>query len=147
MAQVTVTLNAAAIRSLTLAASEKDLRIRANRVLNAAARLTPVDTGRLRASLSVTFNKGPGGVPMARIGSNLLYAIYVHGGTGLYGPKGSYIYPRTKKFMRWPAVNNSGAGRRRYKGGATAAYVYAKRTKGMRGTPFLLMALDAAKGP
>lgn len=144
---VSITFNQPALRSLAIAASDKDLRVRANRVLNEARRRAPVDTGRLRGSLSMVFSVGPHGEPVARIGSNLPYAIYVHEGTGIYGPKHSLIYPVKGKFMRWPAVNNSGTGNRRYKGGKTQLYIFAKSTKGMPGRPFLLQALDAAKGP
>lgn len=144
---VTITFNKPALRSLSIAASEKDLRVRANRVLNEARRRAPVDTGRLRGSLAVTFSAGPRGEPVARIGSNLPYAIYVHEGTGVYGPKHSLIYPVKGRFMRWPAINNSGSGNRRYSGGRTQMFIFAKSTRGMPGRPFLLQALDAAKGP
>lgn len=148
MAAITsITFNRPALRSLALAVSDKDLRVRANRVLNDARRRAPVDTGRLRASLAVTFSAGPSGDPVARIGSNLPYAIFVHEGTGLYGPRHAMIRPVRARFMRWPAVNNSGSGTRRYRGGATQLYIFAKETRGMPGRPFLLQALDAAKGP
>lgn len=145
MTVVQVTLNGAALRSLAIAAAEKDLRVRANRVLNAARRLVPRDTSRLGNSLTISYLTGPGGEPVARIGSNLPYAIYVHEGTGLYGPKNALIRPRTATVLRWPNINNSGSGRRRYKGGATNAFVYSMWSRGMKGTPYLLDALDAAR--
>jgi phage gpG-like protein len=142
---VTVLLNAQALASITIQASNDDLKVRANRVLNAARRLVPVDEGRLRASLTVQYATTTDGKPVARIGSNLPYAIFVHEGTGLYGPRQSRIYPKNGKFMVWPMKNNSGVGTRRYSGGKTATHVFARSTKGMKGTPFLLNALDAAK--
>lgn len=145
MAEVSITFNGPSLRSLAIAGSADDVRVRANRVLNAARRLAPVDTGRLRGSLAVTFNKGPGGEPFARIGSNLNYARHVHEGTGLYGPRGAMIRPRNGRFMVWPAINNSGQGARRYSGGKTRLYVFARQTRGMRGRPFLLQALEAAR--
>ena len=141
---VVVRFNAAALTQLAAAAAERDLRVRGNRVLNAARRNAPVDQGRLRASLAMEFTT-VNGAPTVRIGSNLPYAIYVHEGTGLYGPRHAMITPRRGRFMVWPAKNNSGSGTRRYKGGATAGYVFAKRTRGMRGRPFLVQALDAAR--
>lgn len=138
---VRVVFNGPALQSLTIAAGDADLRVRANRVLSAARRGTPVDTGRLRASLTVQFLPGP----VARIGSAEKHAIMVHEGTGIYGPTGRPITPKNGTFLRWPATNNSGAGRRRYKGGRTEAYVYARSVKGMKGRPFLRDALEAAR--
>jgi hypothetical protein len=119
-----------------------DLEHRAQRVLNMARTLCPVDQGTLRGSL----HKEPvtvGGDPAYRIGSPLEYAIYVHEGTGIYG-SGSPIRPTSGQFLRWPAKNQSGAGNRRYKAGATAAFVFARQSSGSPGRPFLLQALQAA---
>lgn len=82
---------------------------------------------------------------IVRIGSNLPYAIWVHEGTGIYAGKG-YITPKRSTLLRWPNKNNSGSGSRRYSGGATGKYVFAKRVKGVRGRPFLRDALPAAAG-
>jgi hypothetical protein len=115
----------------------QDLLKRGNRVLNAARRLCPVNTGQLRASLfceAVTMDGGPA----VRIGSNLDYATYVHEG---HGP----IVPVSAKILAWPGINNSGKGSRRYRGGATSGYVFAHRTRAVAGRPFLLDALDAAR--
>lgn len=145
MTVVRIELNGAALRSIAIAGAESDLRVRANRVLNQARREIKVDTGRARASLTVEFATGPGGVPVARIGSNLEYVLFLHEGTGIYGPRGQMIRPKRARFMVWPATNNSGSGNRRYSGGKTQAYVFARETKGMRGDPFLVRALDAAR--
>ena len=146
MANVVIKLNPAELRTL-LAGPDgpvvADLHRRANRVLNRARQLVPVDQGTLKASLHVqplTVN----GMPAMRIGSSLHYARYVHDGTGIYVGRGR-IYPRTARFLRWPAKNQSGQGRRRYKGGSTQRYIYARSIKGMKGTPYLLNALDAAR--
>lgn len=147
MAGVNITLNGPSLRSIAIAVSEDHLRKKANQVLNAARRNAPVDQGALRASLTVEFTSGPGGAPIARIGSNLPYAIFVHEGTGLYGPTGSRIRPKTSRVMVWPRKNNSGVGARRYSGGKTAAYVFARSTRGMKGRPFLLDALNSVVGP
>jgi Bacteriophage HK97-gp10, putative tail-component len=114
----------------------RDLVRRGQRVLNAARRRAPVNTGALRGSLTselITVS----GAPAVRVGSNLPYAIYVHEG---HGP----IVPVRAKILRWPAINNSGAGRRRYRGGETAGYVFAHRVRAVAGRPFLLDALDEA---
>lgn len=143
---VVVNLNGPALRSVAISVAEKDLTVRANRVLNQARRDIKVDTGTARASLHIEYSKGPGGEPIARIGSNLKYVIFLHEGTGIYGPKGSYIYPKNGRFMVWPVLNNSGSGNRRYSGGSTSSYAFARRTRGMPGDPFLLRALNAARG-
>lgn len=120
-----------------------DLHVRGNRVLNRARQLVPVDTGALRASLTME-HITVGGAPAVRIGSALPYAIYRHEGTGIYGPKGAPIRPVSATVLRWPATNNSGSGARRYRGGATAAYVFARQVRGTPGVAYLLDALPAA---
>lgn len=89
-----------------------------------------VDTGQLRASVTTQLIKRAGG-PAVRIGTNVKHAIWVHDGTGLYGPKHSYIYPKTKRYLR-------------FKPKGSPDYVYAKRVKGMKPNPFLVNALEAA---
>lgn len=122
-----------------------DLRRRGNAVLREAKRLCPADTGTLRKSLTLEIGSD-GGLPYAAVGSNLEYAIYVHEGTGLYSKRGArYIRPVRAKALRWPLTNNTGRGRRRYKGGQTAAFVYSMRSSGSPGRPFLLNALPAAQ--
>lgn len=121
----------------------QDLWIRGNRVLNRARQLVPVDEGTLRASLAVE-PVTIGGAPAVRIGSPLEYAIYVHEGTGIYG-KGAPITPKSGQFLRWPVKNQSGQGRRRYKGGKTQKYAFARSVKGVPGRPFLRDALQAAR--
>lgn len=119
--------------------------IKGQRVLNAARQTCPVDEGRLRASLTmevVTI----GDVVTTRIGSNLEYIVYVHEGTGIYGPHGTRIVPRNATVLRWPVKNNSGTGRRRYRGGQTANFAFARSVKGVKGRPFLREALRAARG-
>lgn len=111
-----------------------------NRVLNRARQLCPVDEGRLRGSLTLEIRMTVNG-PIARIGSNLDYARYVHEGTGLFGPRHDYIRPVSASVLRWPAKNNSGSGPRRFSGGSTAGFVFSMRSKGTPPRPFLLDAL------
>lgn len=122
----------------------QDIHRRGNRVLNKARVLCPVDEGRLRASLALEMRR-EGDEAVARVGTNLDYGLYVHEGTGVYGPKGMPITPKRAKLLRWPIKNNSGAGRRRYKGGKTARYAYAKSVKGVKPRRFLANALTEAK--
>lgn len=89
-----------------------------------------VDTGRLRSSITTQLIS-VSGKPAVRVGTNVIYAIFVHDGTGIYGPKGAYIYPKRKKYMSWKS-----------KGGKR---VFAVKTKGMKPNPFLADAVLAAK--
>lgn len=120
-----------------------DIQRRTNRVLNQARRNAPVDEGRLRASIAMEM-RSYNGSPVGRVGTNVEYALYVHEGTGVEAGKG-YIVPVRARVLRWPAKNNSGVGRRRYKAGATQQYVYAKRSRGVKARPFLRDALSAAQ--
>lgn len=120
-----------------------DIVRRSNRVLSDARRRCPVDEGRLRASLASEIRVEPGTI-IGRVGTNVEYALYVHEGTGIYAGKGP-ITPKRARVLAWPVKNNTGRGRRRYRGGATAQYAYAKSVKGQPGKPFLRDALPAAR--
>lgn len=69
---------------------------------------------------------------MGRVGFNVFYGLFVHEGTGIYGPKGSPIVPIKSKFLRFKIKHGR--------------YIYAKSVKGMQPNPFLRDALSAAKG-
>lgn len=91
-----------------------------------------IDTGRLRASINtqlVTRN----GEPAVLVGTNVFYARWVHDGTGIYGPRGRRITPRSAKRLRFRPT-----GQRKY--------VYARSVSGMRPNPFMKNALHAARG-
>lgn len=139
-AKVTIKFNKAALQQQVYAAAEKDLRVRANRVLSAARRRVPVDRGTLRASLAVSFNR-KGTTVFARIGSNLPYAIFVHEGTGIYGPKGTPIRPRNRSVMVFTPRKFSPTGKR-----IKSGKVFTTKVAGMKGTPYLRDALPAAQG-
>jgi hypothetical protein len=122
----------------------KDLNRRAQRVQNRAKQLCPTGNGALKASITkeISINNGE---LVARVGSNLEYALFVHEGTGVEGPRKTPIVPVRARVLRWPVANNSGRGRRRYRGGQTAGYVYSKRSKGSPPNRYLENALPAAK--
>lgn len=111
-----------------------------NQVLREARRRVPKDTAKLAQSLTMEMGK-VGKDVVARVGTNIEYGLYVHEGTANNGT--GYIYPKNAKVLKFPVINNSGQGRRRYKGGATAQYAYAKRVKGVKARPFLRDALNA----
>lgn len=142
-------IDAAALRELLAGPNGPvwdDIRKRGNRVLIQARANAPYDEGILQRSLTMEMVVERG-VPVARVGSNLKYAIYVHEGTGLYGKNKRYIRPVRAKVLRWPVVNNAyrqTGGPRRYKAGRTANYTYSMKSRGYPGRPFLRDALTAA---
>jgi phage gpG-like protein len=89
-----------------------------------------VDTGRLRSSITTQLLSASG-KPIVRVGTNVFYALWIHDGTGIYGPKGTYIYAKRAKYMSWKT-----------KGGKR---VYVVKTRGMKPNPFLKDAVMAAK--
>ena len=125
------------IRDASLDAIARDMLRRGLRVESAAkVRVSGhpkrVDTGRLRDSIKTVMVRKRD-APGARIGTNVKYALWVHNGTGIYGPTGSRIRPRTKSVLRFRPRGSS-------------SYVFAKSVKGMRPNPFLKDALVAARG-
>lgn len=118
----------------------KDMLRRALRVEGAAKKNLNeqprrIDTGRLRAS--ITHELRLGRTWIARVGTNVTYALYVHEGTGLYGPRHTYIRPVNRKVLRW--VNKDGG--KSGKGG----YTYSMKSSGFPGNPFLRNALKAIR--
>jgi phage gpG-like protein len=108
----------------------RDMYRRGHRVLGEARRRCPVDTGRLRSSLSVRL-VAVHGDPAAVIGTNVKYAGYVMRGTGLYGPRHRPITPVHAKVLVF-----------RGRGGEV---VFARSVKGSPARPFLQLALLAAR--
>lgn len=91
-----------------------------------------VDTGLLRASISVQLRTWASGDIAVRIGTNVYYAFWVHEGTGIYGPRHTPIVPKRARYLR-------------FKPKGMAKYIYRKSVKGMKPNPFLVKALPAAK--
>lgn len=91
-----------------------------------------IDTGRLRASINTQVVTRDG-LPAVLVGTNVAYAMYVHEGTGLYGPKHQVIRSRTAKRLRFKPYGSS-------------RYVYARQVSGMPPNRFLVNALPAARG-
>lgn len=134
-ASVTHHLDAAGLAALLRSPSggvARDMLRRGQNVANLARRLVGVDTGRLRLSITVVLVI-VGGAPGARVGTVVRYARWHHDGTGIYGPRGGVIRPRTKRFLRFKP---RGSGR----------YVFVRSVKGAPGTRFLVRALPAARG-
>jgi len=112
----------------------KNMFMRAVRVQSAARKNLSrppqrVDTGALRASIAVVPFRWQG-LPAFSIGTNLKYAMFVHEGTGLYGPKHHLITPTHAQVM----VFKVQGGRK----------VFTKISRGMPPNPFMKDALSAA---
>jgi hypothetical protein len=109
----------------------RDMLRRGRNVERAAKRFVKVDTGRLRASIN-TNQRIFRGRPGARVGSGVKYALMVHEGTGIYGPRGIRIRPRRRTFLRFQSR-------------VTGGIVFARSVKGQRGVPYLKLALVFAR--
>jgi hypothetical protein len=90
-----------------------------------------VRTGRLRASITHQLFKERD-LPTVRIGTNVKYGVYVHEGTGVWGPKHRPIKPVHSKFLRFR--------------GNAGKFVYTRQVQGQRPKPYLQQALLAAIG-
>lgn len=124
--RVTHKLDNAAVRELlsgSRGAVARDLYRRGRRVEAKAKRLCPVDTGRLRSSISTEVLL-VAGRPIIRVGTNVEYALAVHEGHRA-------IVPVRAKVLRF-----------RLKGRGT--WIFRPRVRAVRGVPFLKNALPAA---
>ncbi|HET6479879.1 MAG TPA: hypothetical protein VFG35_07560 [Actinoplanes sp.] len=90
-----------------------------------------IDTGRLRASINTQVVQRPNG-PAVIVGTNVWYAILVHNGTGIYGPRQGMIRPVRAKRLR-------------FKPRGSRKFVYARAVRGMAPNAFLKNALWAAR--
>lgn len=98
-----------------------------------AGRPRRIDTGILRSSIQVKLMEATG-KPRVRIGTNRRYAMWVHDGTGIYGPKRMPITPKRGKVLAFKSVKYG-----------KSKTIFAKSVKGMRRNQFLKDALPAAK--
>lgn len=93
-----------------------------------------IDTGRLRSSIGTSRVTVFIGYPRrgARVGTRVRYGIYVHSGTGIYGPRHRPITPTTKTYLKFTPKG-------------TTKVVFAKSVRGMKPNRFLTDALYAAR--
>jgi hypothetical protein len=70
-----------------------------------AKSLAPVDTSRLRSSILIEPVVWSGSEARGQVGTNVEYAAHQEQGTGIYGPTGQPIRPRTKKVLAWKKGN------------------------------------------
>jgi HK97 gp10 family phage protein len=88
----------------------------ATRIQRNIRQRAPHRTGALQRSVQYEVN-----YPSAKVEVEEKYGQYIEQGTGVYGPKGTRITPKTAKAMRWNGI-----------GGV----VFAKSIKGMKARPF-----------
>lgn len=98
-----------------------------------------VNTGQLRSSVQVQL-RSQAGSPFVRVGTGVKHGVYVHEGTGLYGPRRRLITPRNAQVLVFPSAKY-GAKKGKFRG-----KVVVRSVKGMRRNQFLKDALPAAKG-
>lgn len=137
---INVTLDDAAIERLLSSPDGevgREVRRVADRTANLARAMAPVDDGYLRASIRVETDSHPGGIS-ATVYSTVHYAIYVHEGTGIYGPRGAPIRPRRGRYLVFEARNARTTPRGR------GQLVFARQVRGQRPQRFLLNALRIA---
>jgi hypothetical protein len=111
---------------------------RARRNLGGATGSGPrrINTGLLRASVAVALVPRVNSLAV-RVGTGVYYALYVHDGTGLYGPKHRLIRPLRSRVLVFKS-QVYGA-----KKGKLAGKVVARYVRGMKPNPFLKDALPA----
>lgn len=115
------------------------------RTVNQAKRNVKVDDGHLRASIDHSLTVSSRRVTM-RAGSPLDYGLYLHEGTGLYGPKRRVIRPVSAKFLRFEVKGPGPGGRVPAKG--RRAVVFAKFVRGVKPDKWLVRAFrDACPYP
>lgn len=95
-------------------------------VQNVARGQSPVRTGKLRNSIMFKVHG-----TTAIIQPMVDYALYVEGGTGIYGPKRAAITPKNKSVLA--TKTNPGWGRK----SASGYFIIGKKSKGQKANPFM----------
>lgn len=139
--RVNITLNEPEIERL-LRSPDGDVAQMLKRVANATANIAraeaPVDNGPLRASIRVSEIRTTSRTVKVWVYTNLEYGLYVHEGTGIYGPKGQPIRPKRGKYLVFEARN------RRTTAPGRGNMVFAREVRGQRPNRYLLRGLRTA---
>lgn len=115
-------------------------------VRSEAVRNVKRDTGALAASHQATVNVY-GRLVVGRVGTTLHYAPYLHGGTGIYGPRGRPIVPVSAKVLRFKpgrAIGPSLPGKAGSSPEKRGGWVFAQSVKGVPPHPWLVEAFERA---
>lgn len=113
---------------------------RTQAIENLAKIRCPVREGRLRSSIGRRVEVRGNSI-VGSVGSPLDYAKYVHDGTGLYGPRRAWIYPTRAQVLVFTVRGPVGP-LQQGKKTSDSGLVYARRVRGMPGSPFLTSALE-----
>lgn len=116
-----------------------------NEVRAFAIARAPKATGELAGSSSVTMNTHPGFV-VGEVTFSARHAIWVHEGTGIYGPRGRPIRSRTGRMLRFPRGSGR-LSRERRNDPRARAFTYTRTVRGQRKNPFLVSALRIVMVP
>lgn len=129
---VNLTVDEQAIQQLVSQHGEIGQRVSevTRRVANAARTMAPADKGMLRSSINEEL-VARGNTLVGRVYSDAPHALYVHQGTGIYGPNHQPIRPKRAKVLVFKPKGSSD-------------FVFTDEVKGARPNPFLLRALNDA---
>lgn len=127
---MTVIINRVTLREFLVGNNgpvSRDLAFRSQRVVNAAKRLCPVDTGRLRSSIRYAVFATHDNI-YSMVGTDVAYAAFVHQGTKPHWPPMGAMQPWAKRHG-FPA-------------GSAGAFLVA-RSIAQQGTPAVPFLIDA----
>jgi hypothetical protein len=128
-AKVTVKVDRAQMRAVTRRDGIRYINDVNDAVADRAKRLAPRGRGTLRASIRTEPAVPTGQTKVTgRVVALARHAVWVHEGTGIYGPRHHEIEPRTDEVLRF-VVPGTGV-------------VYARQVRGIRPTKYLTRALD-----
>lgn len=77
------------------------------------------------------------------VGAISKVGLFLEKGTGIYGPLGRRIVPKSASVMRWPGGATALSGRAL--AGGSGNFIFARSTKGMKAHPWLLPAFEEAQ--
>lgn len=105
----------------------------------------PVDGGRLRNSITYRVSAEATRI-VGSVFTNVKYARFQHEGTGIYGPRRAFIYPKRGNFLVFETKGVHGPLRRGKKRPAKGRrnLVFARRVRGVQPSPFLVRGLELA---
>jgi hypothetical protein len=107
----------------------RNMQRRGRKVQRHARRNVNSRSGALARSIEVRLAM-MAGAPGVEVYTDLYYALWVHDGTGVYGPRGRPFGPRRARYMVFR--------------GSDGTIVRTKRVRGQRANPFLRDALRSA---
>jgi hypothetical protein len=107
----------------------RNMKRRGRKVQRHAQRNVNSRTGALARSINVRLAM-EAGAPGVEVYTDLYYALWVHDGTGIYGPRGRPIRPRRARYMVFR--------------GSSGTLVYARSVRGQHANPYLRNALRSA---